>query len=87
MEMRRYFTFQLHEEFLVKATVHCPKQTQNDSIPAPAAQAAVLTSVLFGAVSKQWRFLYQNFEITQNSLKNFQSLEICRVHKKLFGSE
>lgn len=67
METRRYFICLLHKELLVKATVHCPNQTQNDSILVPTAQAAVLTLVLFGTFSKQWRFLCRNFEITETA--------------------
>lgn len=72
---------QLHREFLLKATIHCPNQTQSCSILVPTGPAAVFTSVFYGTFCKEWRFLCQDFDITQNRLKNVRSLEVCTRHK------
>lgn len=71
---------QLHKEFLLKTTLHCPNQTQSCSVLAPSVSAAELTSVFYGTFCKEWRFLHQNFGISQNRVKNVRSLETCTRH-------
>lgn len=68
---------QLHKEFLLKTTIQCPNQTQSCSILVPTAPAALLTSIFYEAFCKEWRFLCQDFDITQNTQKNVRHIEIC----------
>lgn len=73
-------------EILLKTTIHCPNQTQSCSIPVPTAPAAVLTSVFHGTFSKEWRFLCQDLDVSQNRIKSVRSLEICTRHKNYLVS-